>query len=313
MDKNKSNSAIELIITIIITSMLTILGLYVSPLILIFYPVLHIVLGVKQGMKYTLLSIVTSSIIAGFSSSYLDGLYIFTCYGLLGIALTYMISKEKTATKTIAVGSIVYLVCIALYVILSKELINYDIIGEFSKAIKESVTMQVQSLKNSGLSNYEISQASMILEDVVSYILIVIPSFMILTSVFVTYISYLISTHLINKKQIKDVYVPKFMYFKLPDNFIVGVIILLLLSSITIYFEFLYYEGIFMNIIILIFLGLFVQGLSLTTYILNKSNMSKVIKYILLVLIVINVFSSIIVAIVGLLDVFFDFRKLKKA
>lgn len=72
-----------------------------------------------------------------------------------------------------------------------------------------------------------------------------------------------------------------------------------------------YYETIFINILVLLFFLFFIEGLSVVSFFIGKIRMGKLGKIIFIFLIILSLPLSIIVSTIGLLDVIFDFRKIK--
>ena len=301
--------------TAIITTLMTvfaIIGLYVFPIIIMIYPVPFIILGVRHGVKYNILSIMASSILISILVDVLTGVFVFILFGLFSISIAYMIEKKYKPSQILIGSTIVSLACAIVSIGIIGYITGLSFLSQINASLTESISIQMNMIKDMGLTSYEIDQIKELLKTTVEYMIIVIPATLIISSVFISYINYWVATAVLTRLGQKAVNIPRFINFRLPSNIILGAVVLFLASSIVKYFKIFYYDTIFINIIILIFFVFFVQGLAVIIFLMNKARMSKITKGILIFFILINVPFSIIVSFLGLLDVVIDFRKLKK-
>lgn len=301
--------------TAIITTLMTvfaIIGLYIFPIIIMIYPVPFIILGVRHGVKYNILSIMASSILISILFDVLTGVFVFILFGLFSISITYMINKKYKPSQILIGSTAVSLACTVVGIGIIGYITGTSFLSQINASLTESISIQMNIIKDIGLTNYEMTQIKELLKTTVEYMIIIIPATLIISSVFVSYINYWVATAVLTRLGQKAVNIPRFINFRLPSNIILGAVVLFLASSIVRYFKIFYYETIFINTIILIFFVFLVQGLAVIVYLMNKARMNKITKGILIFFIVINVPFSLIISLLGILDVMVDFRKLKK-
>lgn len=167
-------------------------------------------------------------------------------------------------------------------------------------------------LKETGLSNYEMYQTKDILENAYEYMVLVIPSAVIIFSLLTAYLNSILSIFILRKLRYGIVFVPRFSYFKLPSNFILGVIVIYLGVFLLKQLKVFYYETIFINVSALISFAFFLQGLAVLIFLINKSRLNQVGKVIFIVLLILSFPLSAIISMVGFLDIIFNFRGIKK-
>ncbi len=293
-------------------TLLVIIGYGVFPIIILLYPVPFIILGVRHKTKYNIYSILASSILIGIIVDIFTGALIFLVFGLISIVITYMINKKYRPQQILMGGTITAIVTTLLSMVIIGYLTGTSILTQISTTLMESVKAQLNMLKEMELSSYELSTFKDILLSTVEYAIIIIPTTLIISSAFIVYINYWMSTAILKRLGYKTVEIPRFMYFNLPSNIIVGSIVTIAAALVVRYMKILYYETIFINTLILISFVYFMQGLSVAVFVMNKRKMHKITKAILVFLIIINVPLSLIISFVGLLDVVIDFRKLNK-
>ena len=67
-----------------------------------------------------------------------------------------------------------------------------------------------------------------------------------------------------------------------------------------------------MNVSVLVSFVLFLQGISVIIYFLNRSRLHPIIRGIFIILLIVSVPLSAIISIVGFLDIIFNFRRINK-
>lgn len=301
--------------TTLITTLMTILviiGYNIFPVIILLYPVPFIILGVRHKTKYNIFSIIASSILIGILIDALTGILIFLVFGLISIVIAYMINKKYKPQQILIGATIVALVSILLSIGIIGYITGVRFLTQFSTSLTENMKLQLNILKEMELSSYELSMIKDVLMATVEYVIIIIPTTLIISSVFIVYISYWMSTAILKRLGHKTVEIPRFTYFRLPSNIIMGSIVIIAAASVVRYMKLFYYETIFINTLILVIFVFFMQGLSAVVFLMDKKRIHKITKAILVFLIIINVPLSLIISFVGLLDVILDFRKLKK-
>ena len=311
---NKNNKTKAFTESVLITAIMTIyilLGLYFIPIIGILYPIPFVVLGIRNGIKHNILSILASSIILGILVDPYTGAFILLIFAPLSIVLTYLIRKKKSSQDILVISTVVSLISYLIAIQLVSKVSGINFVKEIDKVFKQALNMQLDMIKDMGLSSYEIYKTEGLLKNAFDYMLLIMPSIVIAFSLFTAYLNYLISSSILKRLGYGEFTIPKFSQFRLPENIILGTIIMFLGSWLLKKFEIFYYETIFINVTALSAFIFFLQGLAVILFLLNKTKLSKVLKIIIMVAIVIFIPLGGFISLLGLLDAIFNFRKIQ--
>ena len=230
----------------------------------------------------------------------------------LSIVINYVIKKRGKSQELILYSTITSLVSYVIAIVLVKRFFNISFIDQIEKSFSLVLKTQLDMLKETGLSNYEMYQTKDILENAYEYMVLVIPSAVIIFSLLTAYLNSILSIFILRKLRYGIVFVPRFSYFKLPSNFILGVIVIYLGVFLLKQLKVFYYETIFINVSALISFAFFLQGLDVLIFLINKSRLNQVGKVIFIVLLILSFPLSAIISMVGFLDIIFNFRGIKK-
>ena len=195
---------------------------------------------------------------------------------------------------------------------ISSRISGITFVNELEKALQLLLKGQLDMLKDMGLSSQQIYETRGLLENAYEYLVLLTPSIIIMFSAVIAYLNSLISILILRKQGYGITQIPKLSNFKLPDNIIPGFIVIFIGVLILKYTKVLYYETIIMNVSALFSFVLFLQGLSVIIYFIEKSKLHPIIKGIFIFLLIISIPISAIVSLIGFLDIIFDFRGIKK-
>lgn len=308
-----NNRIVESIFAIAVSTLLAIFGIYYFPFILILYPILFIIIGVRQGLAYGITTLAISCLSIGYMVDIMSGIFSLVAYAPLIVSIVYGIKNRKKSIEVLSISTLIFIVSLLAIIIIAGDVEGINIIAQLKDAFKQAIDMQIEMLKEYQLTNFEIFQLKSKLENDFKFFLNTIPSIMIIISFIVVYINYLISSLILRKLGYGVVFIPRFSRFKLPRNIIAGIGIMfiatLLLRSLKIF----NFEAVVSNLYVLGFLAFFLQGLSVLDYKLIQKKIGIIFR--LFILTITIALSSLIggaLVITGILDVIFDFRKFRR-
>lgn len=312
MDENKGRKISEIILTIVISTILMLLGMYYMPLIIFLYPTLFIILGVKYGLKYNIISIIVSTFLVGLMTDTISGLIILLAFSPLSIALSHLIINRKKTLETMIISTLVTLVSFLIILGLTKNITGISIVHQLDEFFTQVINTQIETLKDMQLSQYEILKAENILESAFDYVLLVIPVLMMIFSLVTAYINCFISSIVLRKQGYGVVSIPRFSRFKLPSNILLGMGIMFIGVLLMKWLKVSYYETVLLNIVGLASFMFFTQGLAVIDYKLKRRNVRIIFRIIILLFFVLVLpIGSMILIFIGVLDAILDFRKIK--
>ncbi len=311
MNNEKMNSIFQIAGIIFGLSLFTMASLYFFPLLLLILPVGFVILGVRNGYVEGIISLMTICTIVAYLADPMTALYLFILFAPIIIAMIYTIKSRKSAMEVLLYSTI------ALFasVIIVYSLISFregNILVSMEEIFKESLALRLQALKDMGLSSYEILENKNFLQDSYKYMLLIAPATMLVSSLAISYINYSISIMGLKKVGIETVNIPKFSRFRLPNNIAIGIIVMFLTSFIAKQLNFDYFDTIVVNITVLIGFMFLIQGLSIIDFFLIKMKVRKFFRIFFLLLTILIAPLITIVSTLGLIDVIFDLRKLRR-
>lgn len=312
LKNEKTRAFLESLLMILLGTIYILLGINFVPVISIVFPAFFIILGVRHGIEYNIVSILISILVVGLVVDKYTAFFIFIAFVPLSIVINYVIKKRGKSQELILYSTITSLVSYVIAIVLVKKVFNISFIDQIEKSFSLVLKTQLDMLKETGLSNYEMYQTKDILENAYEYMVLVIPSAVIIFSLLTAYLNSILSIFILRKLRYGIVFVPRFSYFKLPSNFILGVIVIYLGVFLLKQLKVFYYETIFINVSALMSFAFFLQGLAVLIFLINKSRLNQVGKVIFIVLLILSFPLSAIISMVGFLDIIFNFRGIKK-
>ncbi|NMB26603.1 MAG: DUF2232 domain-containing protein [Tissierellia bacterium] len=312
IDGKKGNKIIEGIFVIAIATVFMLIGMYYLPLIIFLYPIFFIVLGVRNGVKYNIISLIISSLFVGLIIDNVSGIFILLIFAPLSIGLNYMIKKRRKSFEIIAISTVILLVSFLLVINIMGDMSGVSIISQLEDSFTQALNSQIEILKDMDLSAYEVLKIRDLLENAMDYVLLILPAIVIIFSLVISYLNYLISSLILRRLGYGIVSIPKFSKFKLPNNVLLGTGIMFLGAFIIKGLKLFYYETILLNITVIASFMFFTQGLSVVDYKLIEKNLGRIPRLLIILFFTIILPLGWLISFIGILDVIIDFRKLRR-
>lgn len=313
-EENKIKSGIlESIVVIGIMSVYIAYGVYFLPLLIFLIPVAYIVLGIRNGIKYNVVSLLITLAIVQILLSSSSGATLLIAFGPLTLTLNYLIKSRKTKAQTVLISTASFLIPFVIIILLGGEIANVDLVKEAEIVFnQEFIVAQLEALEEMGLTNHEILQAKYAFEGAFNELLVLIPSLIMIFSLAIAYINYAFSTYAIRKMGYGTAPGGKLSRFKLPNNIILGVAIMMLTGYAFRLLEINYHEAFLLNVTFLVLVMFLIQGLAVVDFFLRKTKLNTFFRVIILILIVLIIPIGSILFFIGMFDSLFDIRKMRR-
>ncbi|KYO67222.1 YybS family protein [Thermovenabulum gondwanense] len=311
--QNNTRALVEGALLSAITIILSLLSLYI-PILGTFaslvWPVPIILLGIRHGLKISILATVVSGIIVAMLEGPLQALTVILGFGLIGIALGWAISKDFSAEKCLAVGTVASLIAKVVLIIISLYVMGINPINEEIAALKESVEQVTKFYTSMGMNKELVEQTTQNFKQAVNLLSMAIPGVFVLASIVDSFLNYSVAKLVITKlgSRIKD-FTP-FWQWKLPSFTVFFFMIGILLTFLEPYWPAGILKTIGMNLQLVFYFAFFIEGFSLLAYYFGKYNVSKPLRVLAVLLVFFNPFFAQIVAWAGMFDILMNFRKL---
>ncbi len=309
---NNTQALTESAIVTALMVVFALVGIYFLGIIIILYPIPFIVLGLRHGTRYNILSLIMSSLVVGILINIMLGIFLFIFFGFMSISLSYMIKRKYRHSHTLIFTTFILLLSTLIAIAMFNYIAGISFISELENFINQARNISYESITNMELSVYQLEQMKQMVKLMYELLILLIPFTIITTSLFIAYINFWLSIFILRRLGNKSTEVPKFKRLRLPSNIILGTLVLIGGALLIRYLEIFYYETLLINIIFLLILVFFLQGLAVLAFFIDKLRINKVFKIIIILLVMINLFLIIIIVLVGVLDTLFDFRKIRK-
>ena len=310
-DKIKK-STVESIVVISIMALYIVYGIHFVPLLMLFIPLPFVVLGVRNGIYTNIISIIASSLIVGALLGFSSAASLILIFAPLSIAINYCINNRKSGFDTILISTVAFFLSFLILISFEGTILNLNFVKQLEENFRQILAMQIDMLNEMGMTKYEILQTADLLESTYKTIIVLIPSLMAIFSLSVSYATLFFSSIILRKMGYGTVNLQRFSRFKLPNNIIPGIGVMLLTAFIIKKLEIQYHEALLFNLTFLVGFIFFIQGLAVLDFLLIKAKMRLIFRILILSLNIVFIPISSIIFFIGILDTIFDIRKIRR-
>ncbi len=312
--QNKARSLAEAAMIVGIASLFTIIGNYIPFLTILLFllPVPFMILGKRQGVYIEALSMIVTGVIVGGFIGIWSAVLLFSLTSIVAVTMGYMMDKKYDPMKIWAGGMIAFVASIVLIMGVVTFAVGNNVVHELMRTLNESKDIAISLYSGMGIEPGRLAQMETAYEAFIVIFGMTFPSILILISVAFSYINYLLTAYILNKVGDRTPVLPQFKYFKLPDSIIMGTVIILLLTYITQYIRIVDFNTLSANVSLLFRGAFFIQGLAVISFLIEKYRLGRLYRIFVFVYVLLSVSGGLMAIILGLVDVFVDFRKLKK-
>ena len=305
-----NKSIIENLLVILIMSLYIVYGMYFVPLLIIFIPLPFVIHGIRNGIKNNIISMAMTALIVGIILDMPSAVILLLMFAPLSIALNYCIKNRKKTSEIILISTGSFFISLLIIVAIFNNPTDLNGAQGYEELITEMVTIQTDKLKEMGVTNTQILKDLELLEYAYEYMLITLPSILVIISAFVSCFNYLLITLVSRRMGYGIAGSPKFSKFKLPDNIIMGSGIMFISAIAMGWLNIPYHNALLLNISLLVGFIFLIQGLAVIDFLLIKAKIRLFFRMILLFMNVIFVPMSGVLFFIGMFDSVFDMRKI---
>ncbi len=302
---NDNKAFMEAALIAAITTIFAISTIYlpILSISIILIPVPFMILAYRHGARYSILSFITFSLLIGILTELMYTILLISIFGPMTIAMGYYIKRRKESYVVIGVGTIASILSIFIVFQFISYIGGISIIDEIAIVAENIINTQVDMLKT---MNVDVLSA----DEILNYLLMIVPGVLIIQSMFIALGNYYLTAAILKRFRSNDIDLPQFSTFRLPTNIVLGSFIIFTLSYLTRYIEGIYHVSLITNVTLLFIFLFFLQGISVISYLIKRTNTPKAIRILLIG--IIFLISPLLTAIsfVGLVDSIVDVRRL---
>ena len=267
------------------------------------------VLTARQGAGKGLMALVVTFILLSMLISPVLAMRSTLNFGVCGVALGWGVRKNLSAVKifltTLIVASAAQVLTLTLLIIV----MDVNFIETQIEMVRESFNESFSMYESMGVDKARINEVKSQVDPALQTLALLMPTVLMLSAIVNSIAVWFTSKLVFPKLQMKIPSMPPFVEWKFPAPFFY----LAIVSGLGIYWSFTrgwtQIQEVSLNLaLISMFVGL-IQGLSLLSYIFDHYKISKLMRRIFYVILLLNMFFLQLVAITGLVDMLFDYRK----
>lgn len=319
MNNIKTRALVEGAIFAAITVIIGIIRFYmpVFSLISMIWSVPTILIAFRHGLKVSMNSVIASSFLVGILTLPIEGIGFFIGFGLPGIIMGYLINRKLGPWKTIFITGLVLAVCSVASIYMGMLAVGVDLAQAYDQmfidmksAYSEAINIITKTYGELGVNKEEILRATETFEKSIELLKLILPGGILLSGMLAAFINFKLTRIVLKRINYFIEDVTPFSMWQLSSNsmrFVVGILFATLVELFIINHPQLYAPA--MNVIMCVMTLFTVLGLAVAKFFLDKYNVQKVFKGVLLVLLML-MFNNIIM-LIGIADVTFDIRRLR--
>ncbi|OHW61624.1 hypothetical protein EUAN_19390 [Andreesenia angusta] len=301
----------DLSIAILLTSITGFFGVNGFSLLMLIFPAFSVIVGVKHGLKYSILSMAISimaiSSVQGMGYVLPLSLYI----GIAAVLSIYINRRERVSKIVLAGGTYMFLALAAISVAL-KLIFEVDVVESLESSLRLGLKETIEQLGSaSNTENYDIASIKLAMEESIGFMVAIFPVIMVSGAFMISVVSYWVASHILKRNGISHVDTLKLSNFRLSSKFSVAAVVILIVTFAIKLMGLPVYEALVLNLTTALYLVVFIQGIGVIAYFLGKTRINRAIRTTILVFLAFNVALSMFVSFVGVLDIVFNFRKIK--
>ena len=230
-------------------------------------------------------------------------------FGLSGLALGFAIQKNFDAVRIFMLTLMVSFTAQVISVLLLLFVMDINVMDMQISMVEESFEETFALYQSMGMDQAQIDEAKAQVEPAIQLLSMLMPTLLLLMALINTLACFYTAKWIFPKINLSIPDFPPFAEWRFPAAFLY----LMVLALLGLYWggtrnlSILYTVSINANILAL-FVG-FIQGLSLLSFAANRLNVSKVIRRLVFVLLILNFMLFQVVSFTGLFDMFFDYRR----
>lgn len=319
MNRIQTKALVEGAIFAGITALIGILYFYAQYLgiLAMLWPVPVIIVGYRNGLKASILSAMSAGLIVSLLTHPLVGVGLLVGFGLPGVLMGYMINKRMNPYAVVFLCGIVLSFTIVGEFLISLKASGIDLVkflASLDTTFKQSMEMSLKLYRQMGMAEKDLKRFSDTFGQAIGMMKLIFPSAVIVSGFIFAFIDYKI-TRLILKRIGNNIIpdIEDFSRWRLqePYSFIMlGLVVVAVAAS---YFKLPGMTAVALNVTTVLMLIFSVIGISVLVYYSRifgeRQGIPKALRNIIVVIIVLTFMQAL--ALVGILDLVLNFRKLE--
>lgn len=291
----------------------SLISFYVFPFIDFLYPVPAILLGKRRGCKYAALSVITASVLVSMLLGFQWGFMYLLLYSPIAIAMTYLITKDKSPSIVILGSSVVAVISLIITLLGTQAFTGISFTEEMKMIFEETQNMMSGMLGGIDAAKPQLDQMKLTFDAMIHVIGQTIPVIVMCSALMITFVNYFAAEKF--GKRFKVILKPMndLCFFSLPKNFSIGMCVIILLSYLLKFIKFPNADAVSLNIFMIMALAFVIQGIAVLKFYLIKYKIKPVLRVLIMYFCLFNGILLTAMTFVGATDILFNFRKIVRS
>lgn len=310
-DKSSTRAMVESGLLTAITVVLILLSLYVPVLYMIgifLWPLPVTFVYIRHGAKYSIMSLVVAGIITAISYDPVSALNITATFGLMSIVLGYCIKNKKDFFFSVILMSAAMFISLILVLKIFSVFMGQDIITMLTDQINQMREMAASMYSQMGVPK-ETQELALNAFPTAEVFKKMLPIGLLIGSITMAFISYTIAGKVFKRFGYEISIMKPLSNWYMPVQLAIGIIGLVLLSYLMVYFKIKNAEVLFINTSLLMQFAFLIDGVAAVDFFMKKKDITKGLRIFILIFLI---FSQIgrFLFFIGLIDYALNLRKL---
>ncbi|MDD4568667.1 MAG: YybS family protein [Tepidanaerobacteraceae bacterium] len=313
MRSNNTKSMVEGALLAAINIILSIIAIYMPILgtfATLIWPVPIVILGIRHGLKTSILSIVVAGIFVAILSGPFQAVTIVVSFGLMGIVMGRALKKNFSPFKVLGVGSVASLVSKVALVFLTMIMMGINPLTEEITVLKESLSLAGSFYQKMGMDPQTVETTIESFTRSLDLLPLIIPGIFIMASVLDSFLTYVVTKAVLGRMGQKLEDFTPFWLWRFPDYTVAFFLLGNLLTLLETYWPVGVLKSVGLNLALVFGFTFLVQGFSLLAFYLGKYNVGKPFRLLIVFFVLFNPLFLQILFFAGLFDILFNFRKI---
>ena len=310
--RSKITPTVESGLVVAISVILGLVSTYVPVLGMIvdfFWALPFAILSMRLGTQKAAYSLLATVLLLSLFIGPILTIRLAMSYGFTGLALGFAVQKNFNAVKIFMLTLMVSFASQIVALMLLFYVMDINFMDTQIAMVKESFEQTFSLYETMGVDQAQIEQARSQVEPAISLLSLLMPTLLLFMALINTVICFYIAKWVFPKLGLNVPSLPPFAQWRFPSAFLY----LMVLALLGLYWgetrnlTLLYTVSVNANILAL--LAGFIQGMALFSFAADRFNISKLIRRLIFLVIILNFMLFQIVAFTGLFDMFFNYRR----
>ena len=290
-----------------VSTYVPVIGAFVN----LIWPLPIILLGVRHGYKWALLTTAAVGALVALLLHPLQAVSIVVGFGLIGVVLGHALRAQYSPLKTLLIGGAASLVSKAALLGIGFLITGVSPFFDQADLAGKALEQSLEFYQMMGLQGAQLNEMKETMAKLGEMIKMILPAGLLMAALVDTYINYLAARLVLRKLGHVTPDFPVFSRWRLPNLFAYCFVVALVMLYWGQSREIQLLKTVAVNLQVISSAFLFLQGLSLTVFLLQRYQVSRFLRWLLLFFIITNGFLTQVLVLAGAFDMVLDYRKLR--